>query len=237
MQSSSPNGSQHTGIPGNEQADQLAKCGAQEEQPSTSIHYQEKTTIIKTAMKPRQEKDAYHLLDIPGQVVLARLRSGHYRLNAHIHRKLKSFLPQRVPVVRRTRQPSMFFRDVTDTNQSELHSGHQQLRFTRNYMGAWRTWRRPPTCWTGRVGEREEEDNDDDDDDSDDNDDGDDDDSADNDDNDDICNYNDDNSDDDNGGDNDDTNDIWKYNDDNIEDDDGADNDDDDDGDDNDDDE
>ena len=57
----------------------------------------------------------------------------------------KSFLPQRVPVVRRTRQPSMFFRYVTDTNQSESHSGHQQLRFTRNHMGAWRTWRRPPT--------------------------------------------------------------------------------------------
>ena len=46
--------------------------------------------------------------------------------------------------MRRTRQPSMFFRDETDNNQSESHSGHQQLRFTRNYMGAWRTWRRPP---------------------------------------------------------------------------------------------
>ena len=34
---------------------------------------------------------------------------------------------------------------TTDTNQSESHSGHQELRFTRNYMGAWRTWRRPPT--------------------------------------------------------------------------------------------
>ena len=42
-------------------------------------------------------------------------------------------------------QPSMFFRYVTDTNQSESHSGHQQLRFTRNYMWDWRTWRRPPT--------------------------------------------------------------------------------------------
>ena len=51
-------------------------------------------------------------------------------------------MPARSPP-RRTRQPSMFFRDVTDTNQSELHSGHQQLRFTRNYMGTWRTWRRP----------------------------------------------------------------------------------------------
>ena len=78
----------HCGIPGNEQADQLAKCGAQKEQPSTSIHYQEKNTIIKTALKHRKAKDAYHLLDRPGQVVLARLRSGHNRLNAHMHRKL-----------------------------------------------------------------------------------------------------------------------------------------------------
>ena len=82
----------HCGIPGNEQADQLAKCGAQEEQPSASIHYQEKTTIIKTALKPRKDKDAYHLLDRPGQVGLARLRSGHNRLNAHMHGKLK-FVP------------------------------------------------------------------------------------------------------------------------------------------------
>ena len=130
----------HCGIPGNEQADQLAKCGAQEEQPSASIYYQDKTIIIKTALKPRQETDAYHLLDMPGQVVLTRLRSGHNRLNAHMYRKLIIVpSPQRVPVVRRTRQPSMFFRYVTDTNQSESHSGHQQLRFTRKYMGAWRT--------------------------------------------------------------------------------------------------
>ena len=89
MQSSSPMDPAHCGIPGNEQADQLATYGAQEEQPSTSIHYQEKTTIIKTTLKPRQEKDAYHLLDMLGQVVLARLRSGHNRLNAHMQRKLK----------------------------------------------------------------------------------------------------------------------------------------------------
>ena len=42
-------------------------------------------------------------------------------------------------VVRRTRQTSMFFRYVTDTNQSESHSGLKQIHFTRNYMGAWRT--------------------------------------------------------------------------------------------------
>jgi len=54
-------------------------------------------------------------------------------------------MPDYYRIVRRTRQPSMFFRDVIDTNQSESHSGLQQLHFTRNYMGALRTWRRPPT--------------------------------------------------------------------------------------------
>jgi len=124
----------HCGIPGNEQADQLAKCGAQEEQPSISIHYQEKTTIIKTALKPRQEKDAYHLLNRPRQVVLARLLSGHNRLNAHMHRKLKIVPSPMCPCGEEDQ--SMFFRDVTDTNQSESHSGFQQLHFNRNYMGA-----------------------------------------------------------------------------------------------------
>ena len=51
--------------------------------PGKDHHHQ------NSAETPRQEKDAYHLLDRPGQVVLARLRSGHNRLNAHMHRKLK----------------------------------------------------------------------------------------------------------------------------------------------------
>jgi len=43
----------------------------------------------------------------------------------------------------------------------ESHSGHQQLRFTRNYMGAnggpEEDHQLDHCCWTGRVGEREEE--------------------------------------------------------------------------------
>ena len=78
------------------------------------------------------------------QVVLARLRSGHNRLNAHMHRKL-NIVPSPTCPNGEEYQTSMFFWDVTHTNQSESHSGHQQLRFTRNYMGAWRTRRRPPT--------------------------------------------------------------------------------------------
>ena len=114
---------------------------SQEEQPSTSILYQEKTTIVKTALKPRQEKDAYHLPDRPGQVVLARLRTDHNRLNAHMDRKLK-LVPSPTCPCGEEDQTTAY---VTDTNQIESHSGHQQLRFTINYMGAWRTWRRPPT--------------------------------------------------------------------------------------------
>ena len=112
--------------------------------PRLKVHYQEKTTIIKTALKRRHEKDAYHFLDRPGQVTLARLYSGHNRLNAHMHRKLK-IVPSSTCTCGEEDQTTMFFREVTDTNQSESHSGHQQLRFTRNCMGAWRTWRRLPT--------------------------------------------------------------------------------------------
>ena len=63
----------------------------------------------------------------------------------------KSFLPQRVPVVRRTRQPSMFFRD---TNQSESH------RATSNSASPEIIWglgwpeedhQLHRCCWTGRV--------------------------------------------------------------------------------------
>jgi len=79
----------HCGIPGNEKADKMAKKGAQSEQPNTSVSYSEKVAIIKTLMRPRQEKDAYHQLSRPEQVVIVRLRSGHNRLNAHMYRKYK----------------------------------------------------------------------------------------------------------------------------------------------------
>ena len=43
----------------------------------------------------------------------------------------------------------------------ESHSGHQQLRFTRNYMGAnggpEEDHQLDHCCWTGREGKREEE--------------------------------------------------------------------------------
>ena len=64
----------------------MAKKRAQSEQPNTSVSYSEKVAIM---MRPRQEKDAYHQLSRPEQVVIVRLRSGHNRLNAHMYRKYK----------------------------------------------------------------------------------------------------------------------------------------------------
>ena len=45
--------------------------------------------MIKTFMKPKPVKDDYHLLDRTEQSILVRLRTGHNRLNAHMHKKLK----------------------------------------------------------------------------------------------------------------------------------------------------
>ena len=43
----------------------------------------------QNSAETQRGEGCYHLLDRPGQVVLAQLRSGHNRLNAHMHRKLK----------------------------------------------------------------------------------------------------------------------------------------------------
>ena len=135
----------HCGIPGNE----LAKCGAQAEQALTSIHYQEKTTIIKTALKPRNEKDAYHLLDRPGLVVLARLCFGHNRLNAHIYRKLKS-VPSPTCPCNEEDQPTEHVLQSCNRHQPEritqwpsatplhqkLYGGLEDLKKTTNFITA-----------------------------------------------------------------------------------------------------
>ena len=65
----------HCGVPGNEQADTLAKRGAKMSQPNNSITYSEKKSIIKALTAPTILKDDYHLLSREQQTV--RLRTGH----------------------------------------------------------------------------------------------------------------------------------------------------------------
>ena len=79
----------HCGVPGNESADRLAKLGAKGKQPTHPFTHEEKKTVVKSLMKPKTTRDDYHLLDRWEQVIIFRLRTGHNRLNYHMHTKLK----------------------------------------------------------------------------------------------------------------------------------------------------
>ena len=94
------------GVAGSEQADQLAKEGAQTEQPNYPISYKEIVSIIKAVTKPKQEADVYHCPTRAEQVVMVRLRSGHNSLNAHVFRKYKLVHSPTCPCGRRRPNPN-----------------------------------------------------------------------------------------------------------------------------------
>ena len=70
----------HCGIKGNEHADM--------EQEKLPITLKQKKTIMKNMFRAKKIPDDYHTLDRAGQVTLIRLRTGHNRLNSHMHRKM-----------------------------------------------------------------------------------------------------------------------------------------------------
>ena len=76
----------HCGIAGNERADTLAKDGAREEQTNNAVTYEEMKTIIKSLHKPVKAQGTYLKLNRREQVMIFRLRTGHNRLNFHMHR-------------------------------------------------------------------------------------------------------------------------------------------------------
>ena len=78
----------HCGIKGKEHADRLAKQGANMEQEKLPITLNQKKTIMKNMFIAKKIPDDYHTLDRAGQVTLIRLRTGHNRLNSHMHRKM-----------------------------------------------------------------------------------------------------------------------------------------------------
>ena len=43
---------------------------------------------MKNMFRAKKIPDDYHTLDRAGQVTLIRLRTGHNRLNSHMHRKM-----------------------------------------------------------------------------------------------------------------------------------------------------
>ena len=78
----------HCGIKGNDHADRLAKQGANMEQEKLPITLKQKKTIMKNMFRGKKIPDDYHTMDRAGQVTLIRLRTGHNRLNSHMHRKI-----------------------------------------------------------------------------------------------------------------------------------------------------
>lgn len=77
----------HCGISGNEEADDLAKQGAGQEQEENPVSLPEMKTIIKSLFRPHATRDSYHQLTRQQQVIIFRLRTGHNRLNQHMHRR------------------------------------------------------------------------------------------------------------------------------------------------------
>ena len=85
----------HTGISGNEEADQLAKESSKKTQPNSHFSYKEARTLIKNNQKAafhrktggyNPHQDALHKLTRPEQTVIFRLRTGHCGLKSHLKR-------------------------------------------------------------------------------------------------------------------------------------------------------
>ena len=74
----------HCGIPGNEEADSLAKKGSEKEQTDVSATYDEVKTILKSLHAQPRPNDNYFNLSRPDQVTIFRLRTGHNRLRKHM---------------------------------------------------------------------------------------------------------------------------------------------------------
>ena len=79
----------HCGIPGNGQADILAKEGVRGEQHANNVSFREQKTLNRALTMSRSQRDDYHLLYRKQQVILVRLRTVHNRLLSHMHGKLK----------------------------------------------------------------------------------------------------------------------------------------------------
>ena len=66
----------------------LAKQGANMEQEKLQITLKQQNLIMKNMFRAKKIPDDYHTLDRAGQVTISRLRTGHNRLNSHMHRKM-----------------------------------------------------------------------------------------------------------------------------------------------------
>ena len=63
--------------------------GARKPQPEISSTFSEAKTLIKNLHRPHKPQDGYYGLTREQQVIIFRLRTGHNRLNQHMHKRLK----------------------------------------------------------------------------------------------------------------------------------------------------
>ena len=105
------------------------------------------TTITKAIMMPSQEKDAYHLISRPEQVIMVRLRTEHNRLNAHMHKQLNMVLWAACPygeedqtkehilqTCKRHDQKRYAAWPTETTLNQKLHGDEENLRQTTKYI-------------------------------------------------------------------------------------------------------
>ena len=129
----------HCGIPGNEEADRLAKQGSHSTQPDNPVSFNEKRAIIKAQYMTQKTRDDYHLLSRENQVVVVRLRTGHNRLNAHMHKKFKLASTPTCPC------------GQEDQTTEHILQRCAQLQDKRR-----ETWPNPTTMWTKLYGDKSE---------------------------------------------------------------------------------
>ena len=84
----------HCGLTGNEEADRLAKEGSGKPQSQFKLSYREAKALVKNrfhSLWKERTNSKYHADNISGltrkqQTTIFRLRTGHCRLNAHMHK-------------------------------------------------------------------------------------------------------------------------------------------------------
>ena len=128
----------------NEQASILAKKVPEEHSMATASV---KRRLIRALTMPRPQRDDYHMLSREQQVVLVRLRTGHNRLNSHMHDKLKlassptcprgqedqttEHVLQRCPLHKATREDVW---PVSTSLTTKLYSCKQDLEKTTSFI-------------------------------------------------------------------------------------------------------
>ena len=106
-----------------------------------------KRRLIRTLSMPKLQRDDYHLLSRKQQVILVRLRTGHNRLNSHMHRKLKlapsptcpcgqeeqttEHVLQRCPLYKATREDVW---PVSTSLTTKLYGRKQELEKTTSFI-------------------------------------------------------------------------------------------------------